>query len=185
MGKISQSISKFLLHKVWGFKVEGEYAFHLPKKVVIAAPHTSWWDFPLGVLIRSGLQADINYVGKASLFKPPFGWFFKATGGVPVDRSKKNKFVDAIAEIYKKRARFNLCLAPEGTRKRVEKLKTGFYFIALKANVPIQMCAFDFENKIVRWSEPLHPTGNIDKDMSIVEDFFRGVKGKVPENSFI
>lgn len=185
MGKISQSISKFLLHKVWGFKIKGEYAYHLPEKVIIAAPHTSWWDFPLGVLIRASLQADINYVGKSSLFKPPFGWFFKWTGGVPVDRSKNNNFVDMVVQVYEDRDQFNICMAPEGTRKRVDKLKTGFYYIAVKANVPIQMISFDFKNKVATWSEPLFPSGDIEKDMAIVEDFFRGVVGKVPENSFV
>ncbi len=184
MGKISQSISKFLLHKVWGFKIEGDYAFHLPQKVVIAGPHTSWWDFLIGIFLRASIQADINYVGKATLFKPPFGWFFRWTGGVPVDRSKNTNFVDMIVDIYKTGQNFNICLAPEGTRKKVEKLKTGFYYIAEKANVPIQMISFDFENKVLKWSEPLFPSGDIDKDMEIVEGFFRGVKGKVPENSF-
>lgn len=184
MSKFTQNISKFILHKMWGFKVIGNYSFDHPKKVVIAAPHTSAWDFPVGVLLRSSLQADINYVGKSSLFKPPFGWFFRWTGGVPVDRSKNNNFVDSIVEIYKKRSHFNLTLAPEGTRKKVEKLKTGFYYIAEKAKVPIQMCAFDFENKELRWSKPFYTSGEIEKDMKFVEAFFRGVKGKVPGYSF-
>lgn len=184
MGRFSQSISKFILHKVWGFKVKGEYASHIPQKVVIAAPHTSWWDFPLGVLFRASMQADINYVGKASLFKPPFGWFFRWTGGVPVDRSKNSNFVDMVAEIYKTNESFNICLAPEGTRKKVDKLRTGFYYIAEKANVPIQMCSFDFRNKVLTWSELLYPSGDVENDMKIVENFFKGVLGKVPEYSF-
>lgn len=184
MGRLSQKISKFLLHKIWGFKIEGDYAYHLPKKVLIAAPHTSGWDLPLGLLTRLVLQADIKYVGKASLFKPPFGWFFKAVGGVPVDRSKNNNFVDAVAEIYDVREEFNFCLAVEGTRKKVDKLKTGFYYIARKAQVPVQMIALDYKNKIVRFSEPFMVSENIEEDMKKVESFFRGVIGKVPEYSF-
>jgi len=184
MSKFTQSISKFLLHKVWGFKIEGEFGHQIPKKVIIAAPHTSSWDFLVGILLRSAIQADINYVGKASLFKPPFGWFFKSTGGVPVDRSKNNNFVDMIVDVYNTRDKFNICLAPEGTRKKVDKLKTGFYYIAEKAGVPIQMCSFDFANKVLTWSEPFEVTGSLEEDMKYVEGFFRGVKGKVPAYSF-
>ncbi len=173
-----------MLHKVWGFKFEGEYDHDIPKKLVVAAPHTSGWDLPLGIFIRNSLGADINYVGKASLFRPPFGWFFRWVGGVPVDRSKSNNFVDAMVDTYAVHERINVCMAPEGTRKKVEKLKTGFYYISLKAQVPYQLCALDYENKIIRWSPPIQATENMEKDMAEAEAFFRGVKGKIPEYSF-
>jgi 1-acyl-sn-glycerol-3-phosphate acyltransferase len=184
MGKLGQSISNFLLQKVWGFKIEGQYASDLPKKVMIAAPHTSGWDLPLGLLTRIALQEDIKFVGKASLFKPPFGWFFRAVGGVPVDRSKNNNFVDAMVEIYSSQESFNFCLAVEGTRKKVDKLKTGFYYIARKAKVPVQMIALDYKNKIVRFSEPFHPGEDLAEVMDKVESFYRGVVGKIPAYSF-
>ncbi|GLR17821.1 1-acyl-sn-glycerol-3-phosphate acyltransferase [Portibacter lacus] len=184
MGKISSAISKFLLCKVWGFKIKGNYAFDIPKKVLIAAPHTSAWDLPLGILTRNVLRTKIQFVGKATLFKPPFGWFFRAVGGVPVDRTKNNNFVDGVAEIYENRDDFNFCLAVEGTRKKVYKLKTGFYYIARKANVPVQMIGLDYKNKQIIFSEPFYVSDNMELEMRKVEDFFRGIVGKVEAYSF-
>jgi len=94
--------------------------------VIAVVPHTSWVDFFLGLLIRKVWNKEINYVGKKSLFRAPFGWFFKSLGGAPVDRSKNNNMVSATAAVFKERKIFRLTLAPEGTRKQVEKWKTGF-----------------------------------------------------------
>lgn len=183
MGKVSASIAKQIL-KWWGWKIEGKYAFEIPKKVMIAAPHTSGWDLPLGILTRTAIQADIQFVGKASLFKPPLGWIMRAVGGVPVDRSRSNNFVDAIVQVFNERESFSFMIAPEGTRHRVEKFKTGFYYVAKAANIPIQMIVLNYETKILTFIEPFYPTDDADKDIEFVESHFRGIKGKVVEKSF-
>jgi len=179
-----QAIAKFIL-RIWGFKITGDYPHHIPKKIIAAVPHTSNWDFPIGLLLRSALKTRIDFVGKDSLFKPPFGWIFKAMGGVPIDRSKSNNFVDGTVNIINEREFFTLNIAPEGKRKKVEKLKTGFYYIALKAEIPIILCKFDWGNKIIDFRDPFYPTGNIDEDMKIIDDYFRGTKGYHPEYSYL
>ena len=110
---------------------------------MIVVPHTSNWDFPVGVLARSALSLKISFIGKHTLFRPPHGWIFKALGGVAVDRRKNNKMVDQIAAIYRQREQFAVCLAPEGTRSKVSQLKSGFYYIALAAGVPIVLVKFE------------------------------------------
>ena len=129
----------------WKFK--GDFPSQLKKYIIIAAPHTSWVDFPIAILARNASGEKINFVGKNTLFKGPFGWFFRSLGGAPVDRSRNNKTVDAIVDIFKEKEVFRLALSPEGTVK-VEKWKTGFYYIAKGASVPIVMATLDFgQNK--------------------------------------
>ena len=143
-------IAKFIYFKVLGWKLVGSFPSHLDKCVIIVVPHTSWVDFFLGLLIRRVWNEQINYVGKKSLFKAPYGWFFRWMGGAPVDRSKNSDTVSATAEVFKKRKKFRLTLAPEGTRKKVTKWKSGFYYIAKAAEVPILLIAFDFGKKQVK-----------------------------------
>jgi 1-acyl-sn-glycerol-3-phosphate acyltransferase len=178
------SIAKFIYFKVLGWSLVGDFPSHLKKCVIIVVPHTSWWDFLLGLLVRKVWQEQINYIGKKSLFDSPFGWFFKWTGGAPIDRSKSSDTVTAIAKIFKERDTFRLTVAPEGTRKKVTQWKTGFYFIAKAAEVPVVMVAFDFGNKQIKVSQPHYPTADQEADFKIYEAFFKGVKGKVPENSY-
>ncbi|MFN7117891.1 MAG: lysophospholipid acyltransferase family protein [Saprospiraceae bacterium] len=174
------AISKWIL-RVWGFKIEGRYPSEIPKMVLIEFPHTSNWDFPLGLLVRSALKLDIKYVGKASLFRFPFGGLFRWLGGYPVDRSKSTNFVDAVVDIFNEKEQFAIILTPEGTRTKVDKLKTGFYYIALGAKVPILMVKFDWSKKIVGFSEPFYPTGEYDADIIKILDYYKGVKGYNPE----
>lgn len=156
----------------------------LDKCVVIVVPHTSWIDFFLGLLVRRVLNEEINYIAKKSLFKPPLGWYFKWMGGAPIDRSHNNDAVNAISKIFKERKKFRLALSPEGTRKKVAQWKTGFYYIAKSAQVPILMIAFDYGRKQVKISEPQYPSDTKEKDFEIYQRFFNGVKGKVREYSF-
>lgn len=176
-------ISKLLL-RLWGFKIEGHYPREIPKLVLIEFPHTSNWDFPLGLLVRSALKLDIKYVAKASLFRFPFGALFRWWGGYPVDRSKSANFVDAVVHIFNEKERFAIILTPEGTREKVDKLKTGFYYIALGAKVPILMVKFDWSRKIVSFSEPFYPTGNYDVDIIKILDYYKGAKGYHPELAY-
>jgi len=173
--------SKFVLFRVLGWKIINNFPQDLNKFVVIAAPHTSWVDFPIGVLVKYATGENINYIGKASLFKGPFGFIFKATGGTPVDRSKSNNLVEAIIDIFNNKEEFKLALSPEGTRKKTERWKTGFYYIAKGAKVPIVMATLDFGKKQVKISEPYYTTDNKDKDFDNFYTFFEGVQGKKPD----
>jgi 1-acyl-sn-glycerol-3-phosphate acyltransferase len=174
-----QRLAKFIYFTLMGWTVKGQFPSHLDKCVFIVVPHTSWWDFLLGLVIRKVWNEEINYIGKKSLFDSPFGWFFRWTGGAPIDRSKSSDTVSAIAKIFQERDKFRLTIAPEGTRKKVEKWKTGFYHIAKQAHVPIVMVAFDFGKKEIKVSEPQWPTEDQAADFAKYEAFFEGVVGKV------
>ena len=174
------AISQFIL-RLWGWKIDGRYPHEVKKMVVIVFPHTSNWDFPVGLLIRSALKADIKYVGKSSLFRFPFGGLFRWLGGYPVDRSKNNNFVDAVIDIFNSKDQFAITLTPEGTRTKVDQLRTGFYYIALGAKAAIVMVKFDWGRKIVGFSEPFYPTGDYDADIIKILSYYKGVKGYHPE----
>lgn len=178
-----QALARFIYFRLLKWKLEGRFP-HLDKCVLIVVPHTSWWDFLLGLLVRKVLGEEVHYVAKDSLFKSPYGWYFRWMGGAPVDRSQSADTVKAIARIFSERETFRLALAPEGTRKKVLKWKTGFYYIALAASVPIILVAFDYGNKLVRISGPKYPTGDSLADFEDYRSFYRGVVGKVPENSY-
>jgi len=174
-------ISKFILWLV-GWKITGQYPHHLSKVVVAVAPHTSTWDFPLGVLVNSAGRCNANYVGKHTLFQGPFGFLFRWWGGIPVDRSTNHNFVSATVEAFEREKRFHLVIAPEGTRKKVDKLKTGFYHIARLSGSPICLCKFDFAKKEVFFDPVLfYPTDDEAADMEHIWNYFKGVQGKVPE----
>jgi 1-acyl-sn-glycerol-3-phosphate acyltransferase len=173
-------ISRFIL-KILGWKVINE----LPddkKYMLIAAPHTSNWDFPLGLLVKFSEKVKLNYLGKGALFDSPFGWFFRALGGIPVYRKKRLNMVDQMVQAFNERDEMILAMSPEGTRSYLDYWKSGFYHIAHKAGVPIAMGTLDFGNKQVRLGNSFMPTGDIQEDMKIIRAFFEGVKGKKPEN---
>ena len=152
-----------------------------PKVLIAVVPHTSNWDFPIGIMLRPVLGMDIKFLAKGSLFKPPFGRLFRALGGYPVDRSGNVKFVDAVVNLLNQHDEMLISMSPEGTRKKVDRLKSGFYWIAVGAKIPIMLCKFDWENKLVGFSEAFMPSGDYQKDLKILEAYFKGIKGKIPE----
>jgi 1-acyl-sn-glycerol-3-phosphate acyltransferase len=169
--------------KLMGWKSTGSFPHHLKKYVVIVAPHTSSWDFVIGLLFRKTLRLEhARFLGKHQLFRPPFGFFFRWLGGYPVDRTSSHNLVDQVVKIFDDHEEFVLALSPEGTRKRVGKLKTGFYNIARKANVPIIMVAFDYTHKEAIISPPFETTLDEQADFKKILDFFRPIEGKYPEN---
>jgi 1-acyl-sn-glycerol-3-phosphate acyltransferase len=182
---MKRKIYSFIFCKVLGWKVIGDIDENLKKCVLIAVPHTSWWDFFLGIFSRGILDIEINYVAKKELFVFPFNYFFTWTGGTALNRKKNENKVDSIAKIFSEKEVFRLAIAPEGTRKKVTEWKTGFYYIALKANVPIIPVAFDFGRKEVVYNKPFYPTGNLVEDLKILESYYEGVVGKVPEKSYV
>ena len=168
-----------------GWKIEGFFPHHLDKVILVVLPHTSNWDFPLGILARNALGADIKFIGKKSLFRFPFGIIFRWLGGYPVDRSKSQNFVDAVAQLFIEKEKFIVSIAPEGTRSPVEKIKSGFYYIAKKANVPIQLVKFDYQHKIMGFSEPFLPDNTYEETLERIRTYFKGVKGKYPEKGWV
>ena len=165
------------------WKLEGALPSDLKKAVFIVVPHTSWHDFFLGLIVRRLLETKIQFLAKKELFKPPFGWYFKWMGGKPLDRTAGQKKVDQIAAMFNEKQEFFLALSPEGTRKKVDEWKTGFYYIAKKAEVPIVMVAFDFGRKLVKISSPFYPTEDKERDFSKMKRFYKGVKGKKPAHT--
>lgn len=181
-----QWLAKFIYFKILGWKVVGNTDLskdEIKKAVIIAAPHTSWHDFYIGVLLRAVLNVKTNFVGKKELFVFPIGWLFRLLGGAPIDRHTKENKVSAIAKLFNEKDEFRMAMSPEGTRKKVDKWRTGFYYIAKEANVPIIMFTLDFENKQNKISEPFYPTDNIEKDFEFMHNFYKDVKGKIPEYS--
>jgi 1-acyl-sn-glycerol-3-phosphate acyltransferase len=171
-----------LIFKLIGWKIEGSFPSHLKKYIIAVAPHTSNWDFVIGVMARSILRVEkAKFLGKDSLFKPPFGWFFRWLGGYPVDRTGKHDMVQQVIAIFYKHDEFIVGIAPEGTRKKVAKLRTGFYFIAKGAGVPIVPVGFDFRIKKVIIGNPTIPTDQIDLDLEKLMEFYSNIKGKNPE----
>ncbi len=176
-----RAFSKFLF-RLMGWKCANNFDSAPPKYIIAVAPHTSNWDFIIGVLSRSILKiTNAKYLGKKELFDSFFGFFFKWTGGYPVDRSKSKNMVDAVVDIFNSKDAFAIALAPEGTRKKVEKIRTGFYYIAKGANIPIILVGFDYATKTVVVKDAFYPTEDENKDFEYIMRFFKSITGKFPE----
>lgn len=148
--------------------------------VICVAPHTSNFDFVFGKLAYSSLGRKASFLIKKSWFFFPMNLFFNAVGGVAVDRSKKNSVTDQMAEEFARREQFHLAITPEGTRSHVHEWKMGFYFIAQKANVPIQLAYIDYSKKEVGIKKLFYPTGNMEADLLAIQEHYKGVKGRHP-----
>lgn len=169
----------FLKCKGWNTNVT--FPKDVSKAVIIVGPHTSSWDFIIGLAYRSILKiSNAKFLGKKELFKPPFGWFFYWVGGTPVDRNSKKNLVEQVVEKFNHNTELLVALSPEGTRKRVDALKTGFYFIAKQANVPIVMVGLDFKHKTLIVSPPFFTTIDKEQDLEKVLNFYRKIEGKFP-----
>ncbi len=185
--KLKKRIYNFILTHFLGWEIKGNSTFSklkIKKAILIAAPHTHWMDLFLGILIRGSVGFKSSFIGKKELFFFPLSIFLKLIGGIPVNRSKKNNTVNEIVNIFNQRKEFMLSLAPEGTRQKVSKFKTGFYYIAKEAGIPIIMITMDYSNKQSLISDPFYPTKNFKDDLNFIESFFDGVEGKVKEYSF-
>lgn len=177
-----QKLSRVLL-KWWGWKSSGYDTTGLNKVIYAVAPHTSWKDFILGILVRSERGIHSNFIGKDSLFRPPFGFIFYRLGGHPVDRSQHHNLVQVIIDLFNKNEKFALAVAPEGTRHRVDKFKTGFYYIARGAGVPIVMVQIDAIRREMHFSEPFWPGDDAEKDLATLFQHFKGIQGFVPQRA--
>ena len=171
-----------LIFKLTGWSVEGSFSLDLKKYIIAIAPHTSNWDFVVGVMARSILKIQrAHFLGKSQLFKPPYGWLFRWLGGYPVERTSSHDMVQQVVDIFNKHEEFILAIAPEGTRKKVTKLRTGFYYIALQSHVPIIPVGFDYQRKKIVIGLPLYPSTNVDADMESLRRFYSSIKGRNPE----
>ncbi|MBS7230583.1 1-acyl-sn-glycerol-3-phosphate acyltransferase [Flavobacterium psychroterrae] len=181
---MKKRLYKFIFFKLMGWKIIGIENAEVKKCVMMVMPHTSNHDFYLGIFTRGISGLEMNWVGKKELFKFPIGYYFRSVGGEPLDRSGGLNKVDSIAAIFERKEVFRLAVAPEGTRKEVNEIRTGFYYIALKANVPIVTVAFDWGKKEVNFGKPFFPTGNYEEDLQILKKHYESVVGKIPHNGF-
>lgn len=171
-------IYRIIFIKIWGWKIIGQPPPELKKYIFIVAPHTTNLDFFLGVFARGILGFKAGFLAKADLFKPPTGWLLRLMGGYPVDRSKSTHLVDQVAELFARYDRFAIAIAPEGTRKKVEKWRTGFYYMAFKAKVPVIPVVFDWAQKEMTFTPPFYPSGDLKEDLPKIKAVFKGAKGK-------
>ena len=162
-----------------GWKIEGSLPPEAGKCVFIAAPHTSNWDLPYTLMVAFALRLNIYWMGKASIFSFPFGPVMRWLGGIAVHREQSNNLVTASANaLMQSTGPIQLVIPPEGTRSKTRYWKTGFYYIALEAQVPILMAYMDYDRKISGIGPTLQPTGDIEKDMLTVKAFYAPFKGK-------
>lgn len=177
-----------MLNKLWGWLLYHVMGWkkvvtveHPKKYIICLAPHTSNWDFVIGQLYMHAEGMKSNFLMKKELFVGPLKIIFKKMGGIPVWRSKHTSLTDQLAAIANKRDTFQLCITPEGTRSLNTEWKLGFYYIALKANIPILLYGVDFEQKKIQCTKMLMPTGDIEREMKEIKQYFVGFKGKHPE----
>jgi|SRR5262249_28454547 len=168
--------------KVFGWRLEGRLP-DVNKLVVIAAPHTSNWDLPVLLSVAFALKTKACWLGKHSLFRWPFGFLFRWMGGIPVYRSASQNVVAQSVEMFRNSEKLILTIPPEGTRSKVSHWKTGFYYIALGAEIPIAMAFIDYGRKASGVGPTLYPTGNIEADMEIIRDFYINVTAKYPDKA--
>lgn len=171
----------WLVLKLCGWKVVN-VAPTTGSYLIIAAPHTSNWDFPLGIAIAFHLRLKVYFIAKHTLFNGFAGPIMRWLGGVPLNRGASTNFVDASVEIYANSENLIFAIAPEGTRSSVGRWKTGFYHMAKGANVPLALAYFDFSKRVGGIGKMLNTTENIDADMQAIADFYEPIMGKYPNN---
>ena len=173
-----------LIFRMVGWCVEGKLP-DIPKYILVGAPHTSNWDFVLFLGVVFHLKANVKFMGKAELFRSPFGWFFYWCGGIPVDRKKSQGLVEQMVDACEKSDKFILTIAPEGTRHYVSEWKMGFYHIAKNAGIPMVMAIVDGKNKTMRVGQVFHLTDNMDADIKAIKGYFAGMVGINPRKKYI
>ena len=176
-----QKIGKFFL-TITGWKFKGD----IPRSdriILVAGPHTSNWDFLLALAFIFGLNLNVFWIGKHTLFKNGFSKIMRKLGGIPVDRASPELLMNEVSHIVKKQQGVIIAISPEGTRKKVERLKSGFLRIAKTTNSQILLAGIDFESKLIHLGKLFQPSGNTESDLLNVHNYFRQFKGKRPEFS--
>lgn len=170
-----------LILLIFGWKVVGGLPEGLKKCVLIVAPHTSNWDFIIGRMAFAVLGIRARFLIKKEIFKPYLAPVIRRLGGIPVDRSKSSQMVEQVAALFDRYDSLYVVITPEGTRKLVTNWKRGFYYIALKANVPIALGYLDYKEKKCGIGQVMTPSGDFNKDFPSIESFYRGRRAKYPE----
>ena len=170
------------LHKASGWKVEGEIP-NLKKFILVGAPHTSNWDFVHALILIWALDLKLNVLAKHTLFKIPIlKNILSGIGGIPVDRNNPQLVVDEVSKLTEGDGGVIIGLTPEGTRKRVEKWKSGFLRIAEQTDSKIVLIGIDFDKKVCSFSGFFEPTGDNEQDIKFIKDFYKNFKPKIPNN---
>lgn len=177
----AQGLGRLVL-RVMGWRIEGELP-PIDKFVIIGAHHTSNWDFVLFLAFKFVLRLNARWFGKHTLFRRPWGSLMRALGGIPIERHRKLNTVEQAIQAFASNREFILVLSPEGTRRKVERWKTGFYHIARGANVPILLGALDYPGKRIILGPLFHPGEDEAADMRAMLDFYRDIVPKKPENA--
>ncbi|KAA3661268.1 MAG: acyltransferase [Chloroflexi bacterium] len=177
--KLSQAIAQRSM-SLFGWEIKGHVP-NLSKMVLVGAPHTSNWDFILTICTMFALGIQLNWLAKDSLFRNPFGGIFRYLGGIGVNRRVSTNLVDAVVNEFKKRESIVLAIMPEGTRSKVRRWKTGFYYMATQASVPILLITFDYGRKIMKIGPAINPTGDIETDLPHIQSYFKDIKAKNPD----
>lgn len=175
-GVVMRAVGRGILGLL-GWRIEGEIP-NLPKLVIAVAPHTSNWDFVVGVATMFALDLRISFIGKHTLFVGPFGGILRWLGGIPVDRSKPHGLVADSVRAFESVDRRILAIAPQGTRSPVPHFKNGFLHIARGAGVPVLLAALDYAARTVRFGPLMHPGDDVEADRARIEEFFSHIRGK-------
>ncbi len=165
---------------LFGWQAEGA-APNLPKFVVVAAPHTSNWDGLFMFIAAWAYRIKLYWMGKHSLFWPPLGWLLHWLGGIPIDRSAPQGAVQQMTQAFQQHDRMILLLTPEGTRRKTERWKTGFYYIAQGAQVPIVLAYIDYARKVIGFGPVMIPSGDLEADMQVIHQFYADKTARYPE----
>ena len=176
----TQRFCNWLLYKRLGWK-KNISERHPDKYIICLAPHTSNWDFIMGLLYSRAEGMKINFLMKKEWFFWPLGGVFKRLGGIPVHRTKHTSMTDCLAETAMQNSNFRLCVTPEGTRSLNPDWKKGFYFIALKAGIPILLYGLDYSRKEIVCTRTVVPTGDWEQEIKDIKLYFKDFKGKKPE----
>ncbi len=176
-----KAFSKLIL-RIFGWKEFDEIPHNIRKAVVIVAPHTSTWDFVIGRFAYWALGFKPKFLIKSEMFVFPMKGLLNWVGGIPVNRNKSGNMVENVANLFSKYDSLFITITPEGTRRLNPNWKKGFYYIALKAQVPIVIGILDYKKKIAGFSDVFYPTGDFEKDFKNIEDYYRERAGKHPEN---
>lgn len=181
MGRFFYWLVNLLWYRWGSWKVISRFPAGLKKAVIAAAPHTSNEDFPVGTGAWYPENLSASFIAKKELFDGPMGGIMKAMGGIPIDRATSKNLVDQIAYEFAKRDELRLVIAPEGTREWKPRWKTGFYYMAKAAGVPIVLAYMDFAKKEVGMGEVFYPTDDVDADFDYIEKFYANITAKYPE----
>lgn len=165
--------------RLTGWRIEGALPAHATRSVLIAAPHTSNWDLPYTLMVAFALRLNVRWMGKQGIFRAPFGGVMRWLGGIPVNREQSTNLVAASAQAIREAdGPLQLIVPPEGTRSKTRYWKTGFYYIAREAQVPIVMAYMDYANKRSGLGPLFEPTGDVDADMATIKAFYAPFKGR-------